>query len=425
MVLFLPSTRLLTAAGDSQTAQKFVLSSRDWFDLQTRLQSVMSLPYNYGEYETRYGSASSGLQMKDCFAAMNRLQGVAAKYGNPRQLRSKILKDPNFLANADRPKNDVYSATVWTLEQAHQDAFSLATALKSIPSNARGEPAADVVTGIKSMFFDTDQIADRMQRTVNQLDVLIADLQRMSDELDEAQTAMKVYTDHSGTTQKALNEEIGTLQAKITRLEHDRDAAYSKWIGLTISACVVPAVIAIVGIAIMVVLAVPTDGASFAMGSAVTGAATGIAAAGLGIAAGIARASYDDLVQKVSTTSELTQKRVAYRHDLGALDSTMKFSLPASNGVIAQVQLVRDAWASSLREIKHTVGDLDVSNLASGPWLRESVMAESAANWTKVDDAMRAFGCGSFIDPSLLSFGDALPKDDHDWQAKLSAQVAA
>jgi hypothetical protein len=114
-------------AGDSQTAQKFVLSSRDWFDLQTRLQSVMSLPYNYGEYETRYGSASSGLQMKDCFAAMNRLQGVAAKYGNPRQLRSKILKDPNFLANADRPKNDVYSATVWTLEQAHQDAFSLAT----------------------------------------------------------------------------------------------------------------------------------------------------------------------------------------------------------------------------------------------------------------------------------------------------------
>jgi hypothetical protein len=260
---------------------------------------------------------------------------------------------------------------------------------------------------------------------VNQLDVLIADLQRMSDELDEAQTAMKVYTDHSGTTQKALNEEIGTLQAKITKLEHDRDAAYSKWIGLTISACVVPAVIAIVGIAIMVVLAVPTDGASFAMGSAVTGAATGIAAAGLGIAAGIARASYDDLVQKVSTTSELTQKRVAYRHDLGALDSTMKFSLPASNGVIAQVQLVRDAWASSLREIKHTVGDLDVSNLASGPWLRESVMAESAANWTKVDDAMRAFGCGSFIDPSLLSFGDALPKDDHDWQAKLSAQVAA
>jgi hypothetical protein len=84
MALFVPSSQLLVTADESKTAQKFVLSSNSWFDLQSRLQSVLALPYNYGEYELRYGSASSGSQMKECFGAMNRLQGVAIRYGNPK-----------------------------------------------------------------------------------------------------------------------------------------------------------------------------------------------------------------------------------------------------------------------------------------------------------------------------------------------------
>lgn len=425
MSFLTPSSRLLTAAGNSQSAQKFVLSSAEWFDLQTRLQSVLALPYNYTEYQTRYGDASSGLQMKDCFDAMSRLQVVASKYGNPRQLRAKILKDPNFLVSVDRPKNDGFSTTVWTLERAYQNAFSLASALKSIPASARGSSASEVVTGIKSLFFDTDQIADRMQQTVTQLDALMSEFQALSDELEEAQLAMKVYTDRSSATQTALNTEIGALQDKIVQLEKDRDAAYSKWLGLTISACVVPAVIGIVGIAIMVVLAVPTGGGSFAVGTAVTGAAAGLAAAGLGTAAGIARTTYDDLVKQVSDSTDLMQKRVTYRHDLGALDALMKFSLPSADGVIAQVGVIKDAWASSLDEIKFKVGELSVDNLADGPWLQEAEMAASAANWTTIADAMRAFAENTFVDSDVMAFGNPLPKDQPGWQQQFTPKLAA
>lgn len=421
MTLFLPSSQLLVAADDSKTAQKFVLSSNAWFDLQSRLQSILALPYNYGEY----GCASSGLQMKDCFTAMNRLQSVAVRYGNPKQLRAKILENPNFLANADRPKNDAYASTVWTLERAHHDAFSLASALKSIPSSAGGVSAAEVVAGIKSLFFDTDQIADRMQQTVDRLNALIREFQAISSELEDAHAAMQTYTEASSATQKALNQEIGDLQAKIAELEKQRDAAYSQWLSLTIAACIVPAVIGIVGIAIMVVLAVPTGGGSFAVGSAVTGAAAGIAAAGLGTAAGLARSTYDDLVKQVSTTSDFMQKRVTYRHDLGALDAAMKFTLPASNEVINQVTVVRDAWVSSLQEIKYRVGELDVNTLATGPWLRQAEMAAAAANWLKVDDAMRAFAGGTFIDANVMPFGSALPSDDPGWQNKFVQKIAA
>jgi hypothetical protein len=424
-MLFLPSSGLLTAAGDGSAAQTFVLSSNEWFDLQTRLQGVLALPYNYGEYEIRYGSASSGLPMKECFDAMNKLQNVVIKYGNPKQLRARILKDPNALAVAERPKNDAYAATVWTLEQAHRDAFSLASALKAIPSSARNTPAADVVTGIKSLFFDTDQIADRMQRTVAQLNALLNQFQAMSDELEEAQDAMKAYTGSSSKTEKALDEEIGALTAKIAQLQKDRDAAYQKWLDLTISACVVPAIITVVGIAIMVVLAVPTDGASFAVGAAVTTALTGVAAAGLGVAATNARTSYDDLVKQVDSTSDFMQKRVAYRHDLGALDGAMNFTLPASGKVIEQIGTIRDAWVGSLQEIKYKVGELDVNNLSSGSWLQDAEMAASAANWTKVDQAMRAFIGGTFVDVDSTTFGKALPADDPDWQSKFTRKLAA
>lgn len=423
--LFVPSSRLLTAAGDSKTAQKFVLSSGEWFDLQNRVQAVLALPSDQGEYQGRYGDSSSGLQMKECFDAMLKLQQVTGRYGNPKGLREKILKDPNFLSSVDRPKKDAYSATVWTIDRAHQNAFALASALNSIPTSARGESRADVVAGIKNLFLGTDQILDNMQHTAEQFEGLAHEFQEIEDELDQAQLAMKTFTERSSKTRAGLDQEIGGLRDKISQLENDRDAAYRKWLALTISACAVPAVIGIVGIAAMVILAVPTGGASFAVGSAVTAAGAGLAAAALGTAAGVARGSYDDLIQEVSTKQEFHQKRVAYRSDLGALDDLMKFSLPASSGIISQLRVVRDAWASSIQEIKFTLADLSVDSLVSGPWLKPDQMAASAVNWTNVDNALKAFTVGSFVDSDLIGFGAPLPKDDPEWQKKFTAKFAA
>jgi hypothetical protein len=297
--------------------------------------------------------------------------------------------------------------------------------LRNIPANARGESHADVVTGIKSLFLDTDQLIDQMQQTMDQLDVLVKEFQAIQDELEAAQNAMKLFTESSSKTRVSLDQEIGGLKDKIAQLEKDRDAAYEAWLALTISACVVSAIIAIVGVAVSVVLAAPTAGASVAVGAAVTSAGVAVAGSALGVAAGVVRTKYDGLVTEISTKEELLQKRVAYRHDLGALDELMKFSLPASSGIVSQVRLVREAWASSIQEIKFKVADLSVDSLTSGPWLKEQEMAASAANWTKVDDALKAFVVGSFVDYELVPFGSPLPKDDPDWQKNLLSKLAA
>jgi hypothetical protein len=423
MTLLVPSS-LLAQAGDNKDSQRFVLASREWLDLQTRVQAVLSLPSDIGEYQERYGDASSGSQMKDCFDAMHKLQQSANGYGSPASLRSRILKDPALLASATRPAGDAFAATVWTLQRAHQDAFSIASAFKGIPALAAGTRPAESVAGIRSLFLDQGQIVASMDRTIGQFNSLITEFQAIEQKLAVAQEEMRTYTDRSSKTRTELDKEIGTIRSTIADLEKQRDAAYDKWLGLTIAACAVPAIIGVVGIAIMVILAVPTGGASFAVGSAVTGGAVAIAAGALGAAAGVARTSYDNLVAKVQDEGDFLAKRICYRTDLGALDELMKFSLPASSTVITQLGTVRDGWSGAIRELSSRVNDLSVANLQDSPWLSPTVMNAAAASWGRLDDSLKAFMRGSFVDATLLDFGDTLPRDDANWAANFGAKAA-
>jgi hypothetical protein len=424
MSLYVPSS-LLLQAGDSKGAQRFVLASSDWLDLQTRVQALLALPSDIGEYEERYGDPSSGSQMKECFDAMHKLQHAAIRYGSPKRLRARILNDPHFLAASARPKNDAFSATVWTLERAHQDAFALASTFRNIPSLARHQSAAATTAGIKATFLDGGQIIDRMQQTVGQVDVLIAEFEAIESELEAAQLVMKTFTDRSSRTRTNLDKEIGALQMHIVALERARDAAYQRWLALAISACVVPATIAIVGIIVMLVLAIPTAANSFAVGSPGTASLTAASAAALAATAGVARSAYDDLVNEVQTESEFFGRRVCYRADLGALDQLMKFSLPASSGVIGQLVSIKSAWAGSIREFSARVNELSVDNLKSGPWLREQEMSATAASWTTLDAAVKAFVTGSFVDANLIDFGGVIPHDDAGWQNHFALRHAA
>lgn len=424
MSLLVPSP-LLLPAGDSKDAQRFLLASREWLDLQTRVQAVLALPTDIGEYQERYGDASSETQMRECFDAMRHLQQAVNCYGSPTGLRAKVVKDPGFLANAARPSNDAFSATVWTLQRAHLDAFTIASTFRSIPDLAMGAKPADTVAGIKSLFLDQGQIVASMDRTVGQLNTLISEFQGLEQKLGDAQDQMRTYTDRSSRTRVELDQEIGEIRATIADLEKQRDAAYDKWLGLTIAACAVPAIIAIVGIAAMVILAVPTGGGSFAVGAAATGAGATLAGAALGSAAALTRTRYENLCARVEEEGELLGKRICYRSDLGAIDELMKFTLPSSAGVIAQLGEVRDAWYGSIRELSARANDLSVANLADSPWLNQALMSDAAASWGRLDEALKAFVRGSFVDATLLDFGDPLPRDDAKWIQNFSARKAA
>ena len=425
MTFLAPPSGLLQSAASGSGAQTLHLVSDDWFRLQNHVAAVLHLPLDLGEYQQRYGDASSGELMKDCFDAMHALRAVGEKYGNPAGLRAKITADPKFLARPERPEDHAYAATVWTVQRGQQTTSSLASHLRSIPNLAKEHSPAETVEGIRHLFLAKGQVLDSIHRTAQHVDALIRQLEGLEQQLEAQQEAMRTYTDRSSDTRTELNKELGELKAKIEELESARDAAYDQWLALTISAAAVPATIGIVGIGLMVLLAVPTGGKSFAVGSAVTGALVAATSAALGTAAGVARGKYDGLVADLATTQELRRKRALYRHDLGSLDQLMGFSLPASQGVVRRLRDFRDGWTSTADLLRSQVGDLTESNLTGSPWLNPQAMHDAAQSWTDVNQALRAFTTGSLVDTVSVPVGDALPADDPHWEASLQSKLAA
>lgn len=412
---------LLLQAGDSQDAQRFLLASTEWIDLQTRVQAMLALPSDLGEFEERYGDATSGSQMKECFHAMHKLQQAACCYGSPNRLRARILNDPRFLAKAARPKSEALAATVWTLERTHEDIHAIADAFKGIPDLARAGATAAIAT----LFLGEGQLIDRMQRTVDQLNVLIAEFQAIESELDSAQLAMTAFTERASRTRASLDTEIGALQVSVVALERAREAAYQKWLSLAMAACVVPGTIAIAGAMLMVTLTVPPAAARFAIGSAGGGSQAAAAAASLANSARAARTAYDELVADLQAEGDFLTNQVCLRADLGALDQLMKFSLPDSSGVIGDLVALKNGWIGAIREFSARASALDAESLHAGPWLSDLEMAAAAASWTRLDDAIRAFVGGSFIDADSIYFGSTLPRDDPSWQSHFSLRRAA
>lgn len=419
MTLHVPSS-LLLQAGENHEAQRFLLASTEWIDLQTRAQAMLALPSDLGEFEERYGDAS-GSQMKQCFHAMHKLQQTATRWGCPKRLRARILNDPQFLAKAARPRGDALSATVWTLEHAHEDAHALAEAFGSIPALARSGSAA----AIKSMFVGAGRIIDRMHLTVDQLNVLIAEFQAIESELDTAQLAMTSFTERASRARASLDKEIGALQVGVVTLERAREAAYQKWLALTMSACIVPGTIAIPGAMLMVTLALPPGAASFAIGPAAAGAQTAALAASLAHSAAAARAAYDALVANLQAEGDFFATQVCFRADLGALDQLMKFSLPDSSGVIGDLVALKYGWTGAIREFSARANELNDDNLHASPWHDEQEMTQAAASWRLLDSAVRAFVAGSFLEADAVDFGNVLPRDDGAWQSHFSFRKAA
>jgi hypothetical protein len=416
MSLLIPSS-LLVQAGDNKAAQRFILASSDWFDLQTRVHALSALPGEMDEFEERYGPSVRELDMDDAFFAMHNLRRSALGYGNPQVLRANILNHPDYLERLPRPSNNLFLTTAWSLQRARQDAQALAAAFSAIATMGAQGDAAESAARIKAMFLDDQQLLDRMQQTVDQFDRLIAEWDAIERDLETAQRLMKNFTERNSKTRSGLDMEIGKMRVVIAQFERTRGIAYQKWLALTVATSVAPTVIGIVGVAQMVILAAPPGGVSFAIGAASNDVEEVTRASALGLAAGAARASYVKLVKQVESKEQYLNRRICYRTELGALDQLIKLSLPSSRSVASQIALVRHAWAGTVREFGARLTDLNGANVHTGPWSVTEDMRATASGWRSLDAAILAFFKGALIDAAPIDFGSTMPPDHGDWES--------
>ncbi|MCO4848995.1 MAG: hypothetical protein KC448_13620 [Yoonia sp.] len=420
MAFILPPTGLLTTPSGASSPKRFSLGSGHWYSLQNHVQSVLALPYDLGEYEKRYGARSSGEFMTDSFDAMHRLRVVGTKYGSPHSLRTELLKNPGLLADNDMPDGSAYTKVMWTVNKAQNDAFRMATMLAAIPELVTGNSVESSVEGIKTVFTGRGELLDRMAETVKRFDTLLDLLENCQSELEEAQIAMAIYTDKSSTTHNDLNKQIGELGVTIDSLQEKRNAAYNKWLDLTIAAVAAAAAIAVIGIAIGIVMAPESAGASVAIGAAITAGAAAAVGGGIAKAAAAARSDYEKFSTQFNNTQGLRRLRVAYRHDLTALDAQMRFSIPSSTGLVKQFKGFRDGWQSTIDQISETVSALDKNTLRGSVWADRAQMTAAAGQWSTVNSAMTEFMQNSLMDYELIELGNAMPPDDPAMKHALS-----
>lgn len=424
MTLLAP-TRLLLPAGHCKRARRLVLASREWLDLQARIEALLGLPATADGMQARYGGAAAVTQSRDFFGVIEALRHAAGGYGSVQRLRARLLDEPLHLDTPNRAGSDAFGCALWTVQRVGRDALALSGAFAGLARQAPSRPANDTVAAIKSRFLDQGQLVAGMERTVTHLNTLIARFQALGLDMDGALQKARVHTAANSRTRKWLDAEIGTLSAALVQWEQQRSDASSRWLDLALASGTVPAALGFVGPSPAVILSAPRQARCFTTAAAqIDGVAT-IAAGALAAASGAARATYNRLLDESEGTDDFVAQCVHYRADIGALEQVAQHWHGASGDVIAQLRAVRDAWSAGAREFVARVGTLDTCNLPDGPWLKPGPMEAAADAWRTIAEAAEAFIHGAVIEACPVEAGGLLPRDDPRWQPGFAARVTA
>lgn len=423
MTLLAPS-QLLLPAGDCKHARRLVLASREWLDLQARVEALLALPPTQDAMQARYGRAAAVTQSKDLFGTIASLRHAASGFGSPARLRANV-QDGRGQDWPDRPAGEAFAAALWTIGRAGRDAQDLSTAFGGLAGASEQRQANDTVAWIRSRFLDPGQVVESMERTVIHLSALMARFHALDLELDGLLQKARLHTAANSRTRKWLDAEIGTLSSILVLWEQHRSDACLRWLDLSLAAGIVPAVLRFAGACPAVVLSTPTGQHCFTTAPATTDGVAAIAAGALATTSGLARSAYNSLADDVDDSDDFVAQCAYYRADIGALEHAAQHWHAAAAGVIAQLRTVRDAWAGAARDLVARVGALRAGNLGDGPWLKPGPMAAAADSWSALAEAAGAFVHGALLEARALGFGDLLPRDDPRWQLRFAARAAA
>lgn len=424
MTLLAPS-QLLLPAGDCKHARRFVLASREWLDLQARVEAVLGLPPTPDAMQARYGRAAAVTQSKDFFAVLVALRHAACGFGSPQRLRAGLLHDPRALDTPNRPGPEAFGSALWTFQRTGRDALALSSAFAGLARPEEARPANDTAAFIKSRFLDQGQLVDAMERTVIHLNTLMARFQALDHDMDGALQKARVHTAANSRTRKWLDAEMGTLSSSVVQWEQQRSDACSRWLDLSLATGTVPAVLGFAGASPAVILSAPAEARCFTAGLAAGDGIAAIVAGALSAASGLARSTYNKLVDEVEDSDDFVAQCVHYRADIGALEQVAQHWQGACGGVVAQLRTVRDAWAAAARELVARVGALDTRNLGDGPWLKPGPMEAAAESWRALAEASGAFVLGALLEARPFGFGNLPPRDDPRWQLRFAARATA
>jgi hypothetical protein len=397
-----PAPGLVVPANpDSGQKTQFALFSDSWIELQGYVGSAIELPITKGDFETKYGAVDGSKTVLGCIDAMKGVQAASTEFGDPKSLRTALIKDPGLLATPDAPA-EIYTHTVWLGQRVHQTAATIASGYQTVLNELTGLPPAQQVANLKAYLFDQTlgpiPLSEKMSQEVS---TLVQKLGRFEQKMNEYNEKLSAFTGQSSQMMIDVSSTIGSLTKKIVDLEKSRDDAYQAWRDFTIAAVTSSVGCMLIG----AVLAPFTGGVSLLVGGAAA-IATGL---GLGLKAAECRAQYNSYCEMIQQQGEELKKKQRLRADLGDFSTQMRLVGPAMSKFLKNLQTVQGVWVQMNSDMIAISQNVNEGNVGTLPFLVKAKSNLAVDSWKSIDASAKQFTVESLVDYTSLAFGNAMP----------------
>lgn len=371
----------------------FALFTSDWLRMQSFIAQTMQLPITQGNFEDKYGKFSSEQDIADVVAAMAKIQGLSAQFGDPQKLIDELKNDPTILQSPNPPK-ELYIYIVWFATKLYEAANSYHQTLGDFeqllnPSNC-GTPA-ECGEVLKTILTGQGGLQSTAADMVTKTNALIQAMAGFEQQLKPAVDEMATYTSDDATFMKEVEADIGQDATDIKTYTTAAAAAYKSWEDYTIAAVTV-------SLGLMI----------FSGGLAWPAAA--VAAGVLGHDAVEAREAYDKAESNLHAAEKDKQQKMTLKNDLGGLNHSMPAASAAASAFLKKLQEVMGVWENTATNIAYIADNFTVEKLGDLNWVMQALdLHKATEDWQQIAAATQEYTASSLVTYTLLDFGAKLP----------------
>jgi hypothetical protein len=401
---FMPSNTLSQPSDNKGRPNRFILFSDSWLNLQNYITTCLALPINQGDFGAKYGDFADRNKLQQVVAAMKKVQGLTAIFGNPKQIKDQ--KDSNYLLK-DEPPTEIYAHMIWMAMQLQGAASTYTNTLDGIkdlldPSMGTKETRAGYLKEILIGKGGLVSVAEDMKKKTN---ALRDKVRLFGGQISDANDELVRYTSQQSDIVKAANDAIAEIKRTIDELKIKSDAADKAWRDFTIAA-----VAASVGLAILSCLCLVLAPFTFGTTAAVSvglGLGAVAAATALGIAAENQRKEYNRLCGEMKIAEGKQQQKVLLVSDLTALNRQIALVGGGMSDFNNNLSVIEGIWLDIAGKLTYICSNYTPDKLSDYVWIQQAMKINDAQKkWQTISEITTEFTQNSLVSYKQETFGE-------------------
>lgn len=381
-----------TGGAEAPKKTRFALFTEDWLQMQTYIQSTLSLPVTTGDFEEKYGAFDEKAQLVSLVEAMKHVQDLSVEFGTPESVIKALKDDPDYISKGK--DGSLYVNILWIANRIQRTAkkfrYSIATLdelldpEKNTPAQCRKNLAA-ILKGKNGMIDQASAIA-------KDIGELVQRLARFDDKMDDANQKLKAYTTEvkagsEETLRKKVQKAIGRYTNEIKGLQDAADAANKKWRDMTIAASSTS-----VGLLIL------SGGLMLPVVAAVGGTLGGLAQQ--------QKNRYNDLMRQIAGEEAEKKKKVHLETDLEGFDREIPKVSESMSKFVKKLEEIASIWAGTKLQLEELARENSLDELVNLDFEEQRASILSAQmEWKDVEETTRQFTENSLVRTSQGIYG--------------------